>query len=217
MTPPFEFELSTQMAELAKGEGPQAELAREMLDGQRRLAEEIERAQNEGDWEQALMLTGSEDRAAVLVRALRASSDDQARELMAHWFNLLDAMHDHVGDLREQFERLGFVTDDLDGKMPDLPVTVYRAQWGNDPVPVAALSWTARRDVAERFARYLTGPRAWFLGIKRDDDEPWIWQATCHEAYGWFISRDEEEIAPKRLTDLQPISKLITVPPEEES
>ena len=213
MTPFPDFDQA--LLAFAEGEGPQAEMAREQLERQRQLAVELERAQNAGDWEHALMLTGSEARAAVLVRALRESDDEAARELLAHWFNLLDAFGDHTADVREQFERLGFVTDDLDGTMPDLPVTVYRAQWGKDPVPEEALSWTARRDVAERFAHYLTGARAWFLGIKREDDEPWVWQATAHEAYGWFTSRDEEEIVPKRLTDLHPIAKLITVPKEE--
>ena len=208
-------QMDEALAAFAAGEGPQAEMAREVLEAQRRGREELERALTERDWETALMLTGSEDRASVLVSALRDSDVDTARSMMAHWFNLLDAMSEHTAELREQFERLTFVTDDENGLLPDLPVTVFRAQWGSDPTPEHALSWTARRDVAERFAKYLTGPRAWFLGIKHEDDEPWIWEAQAHEVYGWFVSRDEEEIVPKLLTDLRPIAKLISVPKEE--
>jgi hypothetical protein len=199
------------------------DMARQLREGREAHARYLAEAEEAGEWEKIIGLVDSQERAHVLLRALRAVDDDErARTLLADWFNVVDAFGDTTEDFRAQFERLGFVTDDEDGKMPDLPVTVYRAQWGSDPVPERALSWTARRDVAERFARYLTGPRAQFvLGIYREDDEPWIWEATAHEAYGWFIDRDEEEIIPKRLTGLRPISKLISVPKvtleEEES
>jgi hypothetical protein len=198
---------------LAAHSPEQAEMAAQIRAGREAHARALAQAEEEGDWHTAVALQDSQERAPVLLKALRASNDDDARQLLADWFNSTDSFGDLVPEFREQFARLEFTTDDLDGKMPDLPITVYRAQWRSDPEPTEALSWTARRDVAERFAHYLTGPRARFvLGIYREDDVPVIWEATAHEAYGWFISRDEEEIVPKRLTDLGQIAELISVP-----
>ncbi len=173
-------------------------------------------ARAKGDWQELLMMAESQERAPILLETLQAVDDERARTFMAEWFNSTEAFGDLAPAFREQFDRLGFVTDDDDGKMPDLPVTVYRAQWEKDPEPTEALAWSVRRDVAERFAHYITSVRArLILGIHREDDEPVIWQATAHEAYAWFVSRDEEEIVPKVLTDLRMISRLITVPKEE--
>lgn len=203
------------LVEFAKLDGEQGDMARELLANKAAQAARLEEMAASGDWNQALALVGSENRAEWLLRALRATGPDESRELLAHWFNMVDAFGEHAPAFRAQFERLTYVSDDEDGNLPDFPLTVYRAQWGKDPKPDLALSWTARLDVAERFAKYLTGPRAWFLGIKREDDEPWIWEATAHGAHGWFVSRDEEEIVPTRVTGLRPIAKLITVPKEE--
>jgi hypothetical protein len=203
---------------LADHSPEQAEMVAQIRAGREAHARELVRAEAEGDWHTAVALQDSQERAPVLLRALRASDDDTARQLLADWFNSTDSFGALAPEFRKQFMRLEFTTDDLDGKLPDFPVQVYRAQWGNDPPPREALSWTARRDVAERFAHYLTGPRARFvLGIFREDDKPVIWEATAHEALGWFVSRDEEEIVPKRITDLRMIAELIRAEEEDDA
>jgi hypothetical protein len=126
--------------------------------------------------------------------------------MLAEWFNLCDALAPWRDDLREQFERVGFVTDTDDALV--LPATVYRAAWEDDDVE-NALSWTLDLAIAELFCKGLTSPRAWFLGIKRDDVEAYIWQATCLEAFGYLDSREEQEVIAKTLTNITPIAKLV--------
>jgi hypothetical protein len=158
------------------------------------------------DVEQRLALVGSESRAAVLVEELRATPHKpSARKLLREWFNVCDALAPYRLDLREQFERVGYVTDSTDSLV--LPATVYRAAWPDDATD-EALSWTLDRETAEMFARLLVSPRAWFLGIKRDDCEPHIFQGLCTEAFGYITSRGESEVIAKTVLDIEPIAIL---------
>jgi len=159
-----------------------------------------------------LAIVDSGQRAGVLLDACRSASVDEARALLAHWFNICDALAPWRDGLLEQFQRCGYVTD-TDASL-DLPVTVYRAAWADDD-PRLGLSWTTEMDDAQRFARILTGPRAWFLGIRRDDVDPVIWTATCHAAYGYIVGRNENEVIPAELTDITVASVLVTVPKAE--
>ena len=107
-----------------------------------------------------LALVGSEDRAPVLVEALKTTASKASkRKLAREWFNACDAIGPHRFELREQFEGIGFVTDAPKDEIPEFPVTVYRGAWSDDDV-AWALSWTTDREKAEWFARYLTSPRA---------------------------------------------------------
>jgi len=161
-----------------------------------------------------LGLVGSEARARVLVDELRRTpSKPSARRLLREWFNLCDALEPWSDDLREQFERVGFVTDAKDRL--ELPATVWRAAWSDNDV-ARALSWTADVDTAERFARYLTSHRAWWLGIKRDDAEPWIWKGECTEAYGYLTSRNEDEVIAKTVVNIIPVAALRLVSHKED-
>lgn len=169
-------------------------------------AAEVDIARTAGDWNRVLAFADSENRAAALVEACRAADDEAARTMLAEWFNSCDALAPWADDLREQFDRVGYVTDDP-AQTLDLPCWVYRAAWEDDD-PARALSWTTSREVADRFARYLTGPRAWYLGMRRDDVEPWIWRARCHEARAYIVGRDEHEVIPKTLTGIEPIARL---------
>jgi hypothetical protein len=135
-----------------------------------------------GAWDDRLMRVGSELRAKLLLDACEDSGVKTARALLADWFNTCDAIAPYAEGLRAQFERVGYVTDNPAAILP-LPVTIYRAQWGGDPEPAEALSWTASRETAQWFADYLTSPRAQFLGIVRDD-AACIWQATVRRAGG---------------------------------
>lgn len=161
------------------------------------------------DWNHELSMAGSENRAPVLVAALDAARTKKEKaELLREWFNLCDALAPQRHDLRRHFKAVGWVTDA--DEHPDFPVTVYRAAWEDDDVETA-LSWTTSREKAEWFARYLTGPRAWFLGIRRDDEDvvPYIWQATCESAFAYFNGRDEHEVVPEILSDIEPIAMLL--------
>lgn len=149
-----------------------------------------------------LSLVGSERRAPVLLEEVRFASIEDARTLLAEWFNCCDAMADQADALREQFVRCGFVTD-TDEKLV-LPAIVYRAGWESDD-PAKGLSWTKDLAFAERFCRGLFGPRAWFLGLRRDGERAVVWEAVCTEALGYLTGREESEVIPAKLERIQPL------------
>lgn len=157
-----------------------------------------------------LALCGSESRAGVLVEAVRETPHKPtARKLLADWFNVCDALAPWRDALREQFERVGFVTDADDPL--NLPATVYRAAWPDDVLD-RALSWTLDREIAEMFARQLISPRGWFLGLKRDDCDPHIYQGVVTEAFGYLTSRGESEVIAKTVIAIEPIAVLVRQP-----
>lgn len=162
------------------------------------------------DKDARLALVGSEHRAAVLAEVVRDTPHrPTARRLLRDWFNVCDALAPWADELRTEFERLGYVTDTHERLT--LPCIVYRAAWPDDDA-ARALSWTTERDDAERFARILVGPRAWFLGIKRDDVDPHIFRGICTEAYGYLTSRDEHEVIAKTVREVEPIAVLARQP-----
>jgi hypothetical protein len=167
-----------------------------------------EDARARGDWNELLGLADSQNRAERLVEACRAVSDDEARHLLTEWFNICDALEPWRDELREQFERVGYVTDDP-AIVLDLPVKVYRGAWEDDDAWLA-LSWTKSRAIAERFARGLTGMRSRFvLGTYREGVTPYIFEADCTEAYGYLTGRDEHEVIAKALVNVRPIAALV--------
>jgi hypothetical protein len=159
------------------------------------------------DWGNRLMMADSQNRAPVLVAALDAARGKKAKaDLLREWFNCCDALAHERHTLRIFFAQVGWVTDS--DEVPEFPVTVYRAGWEDDDVDTA-LSWTTDKEVAERFARGLSSMRAQFLGIYREGVVPYIWQATCESAFAYFNSRDEKEVVPEILSDVEPIAMLV--------
>lgn len=155
-----------------------------------------------------LALVGSENRGGVLVECLQASSIPSARKLLREWFNSCEAIAPYAADLRTQFERVGYVTDN-DEKL-EFPLTVYRAAYADDDIDFA-LSWTTRRETAEFFARHHTSMRARFLGLYRDDVDMLIWQGTCLSALGYLTGRNEFEVIPDEIEEIYVIAELVAV------
>ncbi len=166
-------------------------------------------------YDERLSLVGSEDRAAVLLEIVRECDPEHGRALLAHWFNICDALQPWAVELRAEFRRVGFVTDDETVTQPFQRFTVWRGAWHDDPEETA-LSWTRKRETAEFFCRYLTGPRAWFLGIRREDSIPCVWKATCVEALGIITGREEDEVIVGRLERREIVSGLMTSEQAEE-
>jgi len=157
-----------------------------------------------------LMMVPSERRAEVLARLCAESDVDEARELLAGHFNICDALAPWATELRAQFERVEFVTDE-ESTVPALPVIVYRAAWEDDNVD-NALSWTTDLEFAKRFCKGLTGPRAkLILNTYRDDVDAVIFQGICVKAFGWLNSREESEIVADEVVEIMPILRLETV------
>lgn len=160
------------------------------------------------DWTREIVLADSQNRAAVLVRALQATPDSAGkRELLSSWFNNCDAIRDSLPNLRAEFEAAGEVTDS-DWRV-DLPAVVYRGAYHDDD-SANALSWTTRRETAEFFARALVGLRSRLvLGMYREDATPTIFQGVCTDAFGFLNGRGEHEIVASRVIDVHPIAELV--------
>ena len=156
-------------------------------------------------------MVGSEHRAPVLVHVLRGVSPEVGNILLRDWFSICEAIGEYRHDLREEFVRCGFVTD-TEEKL-DLPATIYRAGWADDD-PETGLSWTLDLDFAKKFCKGLTSIRAQFLGYYRHDSEAYIWQGRCDEALGFLQTREESEVIPAKVYDVEPILKLVTIPKE---
>lgn len=160
------------------------------------------------EWNREIVLADSQNRAAVLVRALQATIDPaEKRELLSSWFNNCDAIGAHGPALREQFALAGTVVDS-DWSV-DLPVVVYRGAYHDDD-SANALSWTTRQTTAEFFARALVGLRSRLvLGMYREDATPTIFQGVCTDAFGFLNGRGEHEIVASRVIDVHPIAELV--------
>jgi hypothetical protein len=159
-------------------------------------------------WDERLALVGSEDRAAVLLACVREATVEEGRALLAYWFNMCDALAPWAVELREEFRRCAPVLSD-EAILPETPVRVYRGAWHDDDT-AAALSWTLDQEKAEWFARYLTGMRAGFLGIRRDNATPVVFQGMCVEVLGFITTREEFEVVAGRVVRVEPIRALMS-------
>jgi len=152
----------------------------------------------ESDWDQALCLVGSEDRARILIAACEDTTIDEARVLLEEWWSVTEAWS---GDptlragMLEQLHRARpvrvFGPDDFG--FPEVGVlTLYRGNLGEKP---GTGSWTLDLAVAEKFAAMAKSPRGQFLGMDREDGWPTVWQATAAatDVDGYFNDRGEEE------------------------
>lgn len=200
--------------QMLASDNPDARAMGERLREQAALRARLENEYRaKGDWTGLLSLADSQHRAAFLVEALDATPDRLGKqELLTDWFSICDALLPQREALRAHLEQTNFFTDEAGAKlMPDAfqPVTVYRGAWHDDEV-WSALSWTQDRDIAERFARGLTGPRARLvLGIYREDATPTIFRGYAESGYAFFNDRDEREVVAKRVIDIEPIAELV--------
>lgn len=154
-----------------------------------------------------LAIVGSENRAEVLVAECVAAKVPSARRLLRDWFPSSEALWPWRFELREQFERVGYVTDTKEEL--EFPLTIWRAAYADDDID-NALSWTTSRETADFFARHHTSIRAQFLGLYRDDMPMLIWRATCDEALAYFTNRGESEVVPVEVYDVEAVAELVT-------
>jgi hypothetical protein len=163
------------------------------------------------DNDRRLALVGSENRAQVLVDILDHTDDaGEARDLLAEWFNVCDALAPYRHDLRRHLERVHAAGLTIGGPA-DTPCVVFRGAWEDDDA-ASALSWTTSLDVAQRFARGLTGMRAQFLGIRREGVNALVFRGVCLDAYGALDDREEQEVVARTVRSVEPIQKLVTQP-----
>lgn len=155
----------------------------------------------QGNYREALMLTGSERRAAMLVDLEPRLTDDEVRDLLDTYWSITEAWS---GDpvLREGMYRLLARVAPLhvlgEPKRPlraGKTLTIYRGNLGETPGPYTS-SWTTNRKTAEFFARMADSPRGMFLGMHREGGVPTIWRAkVARDAIlGYFDDRGESEV-----------------------
>lgn len=147
----------------------------------------------------------SQHRAEVLVELLNNADDKEAGQLLLEWFNLCDALSPWVDGLRDHFERVGYVSNEPG--ILNTPLTIYRAAWEDD-VPEKALSWTLDYEFAEKFGKGLFGARSQFLGLYRPDSEAVIWKAEATEIYAYITSRNESEIVPRTIVNIEEFARI---------
>lgn len=168
------------------------------------------------DWTERLVQAGSERRGPVLLDAVASTADPaEARKLVEENWTICEAWGGHLDDALLMLERL---VDELDVEhIGDAPLpdeecfTIYRATFGEDDEPDGG-SWTLERSVAERFARMLASPRAWFL-FGKAAQEPVIWRAEVlrGDVLAYFTKREESEVVVPQgaAWDVTAISRLV--------
>lgn len=143
-------------------------------------------------YDNALMMADSGQRGGVLLDIVRQVDADEGRALLAHWFNMCDAIKPWADGLLAEIRRCAPIIDS-DRLVPAAPLVVYRGAWHDDD-PSDAISWSLKQETAEQFCRIISGPRGWFLGVRRDDAMAVVWRAICVQPLGFITGRGEEEI-----------------------
>lgn len=140
-----------------------------------------------------LLRCDSTSRTRHLVELCARLSDRDARAILREHYTTCDATYEHRHDLQALFRRVGYVSDTR-RSLPDGELTIYRAEFTHSD-PREGLAWTLDLPYAERYAEYLAGGRAEYLGMH---GSPTIRRATidAQHVLGYFVGRGEAEIVP---------------------
>jgi hypothetical protein len=171
------------------------ELAEQRRQGQERIRELI----LDGDYDQALALTGSEDRARLLCAWAPRLTDEEVRGLLRDWWSSTEAwsgkpeLREGMMSLIKRAAQVIVLNEDSEDMLPTGYLTVFRGNLGEQP---GTGSWTLDVEIAERFAQMSSSLRGMFLGMYREDGVPTVWQATVlsDKVLGYFNDRNEREI-----------------------
>lgn len=155
----------------------------------------------QGNYHEALMLTGSERRAALLVELEPRLSDDEVRALLDSYWSITEAwsgdpvLRDGMYRLLSRVAPFHVLGDDGRTLRAGKTLTVYRGNLGETPGPYTS-SWTTDRKIAERFALMANSVRGMFLGMHREGGVPTVWRAKVARdaVLGYFDDRGESEV-----------------------
>lgn len=179
----------------------------QLMDAKARKGDEINERVEAGDYDGALVLLGSEERAATLIDCASRLPVDEARKLVAKWWSVTEAWS---GDpevregMHEMIRRVAFVQALNEGgkrghpgarALPSGMLTIFRGNNGEIP-DTGVGSWTRDYDVAVKFAAGTKSLRGMFLGIYDEDGIPSIWRAYVPAGLvlGYFDDREEQEV-----------------------
>lgn len=170
----------------------------QLLDAKEQKDAIITERMEDADYDGALVMLGSEERAATLIECAARLPVEEARELVAKWWSVTEAWSGDP-ELREgmhdMIRRVAYV--EALGKRGTLPsglLTIFRGNNGEEPDGLG--SWTLDYDVAVKFAAGTKSLRGMFLGIYDEDGIPSIWRAwiPAGKVLGYFDDRAEQEV-----------------------
>jgi hypothetical protein len=169
----------------------------------------------DGDWNKALQLCDSQNRAPILVQACATLEGDSLRALLADWWSTTEAWSGDPELRRGMMSALRkaapvIVPSDDAGRRqrpPDGLFKVYRGNLGEKP---DAGSWSLARETAEFFARMAGSVRGQLILGMSGPGPASIWQAVCDsdDVLGFFDDRGEYEIVTDRVKNVKLIATL---------
>jgi hypothetical protein len=188
-------------------------LLEQRAEGRRLIDEYV----NAGDWNHALIMLDSQNRAPMLIRAGEELTDlDALRELVAEWWSTTEAWSGDP-ELREGMFRtirnarpVIVPSEDVSRFQtpPEGEFKVYRGNLGEEPYGGCG-SWTLDPKIAEKFAAGATSLRGMLvLGMNPNrDGVPTVWEGTCRskDVLGFFDDRHEYEIVTDVVSDIHAI------------
>lgn len=216
LIPPIEEMVTDEMlAALPEKERAQWEDAIEKSKLRKRL---IAQHAHDGEWDEALLLCDSAERAPLLIRAAEVLLPNDLRKLLADNWSTTEAWSG-VPELREGMmnairKAAPVIVPSEDAlrlqKPPEGRFKVYRGNLGETP---SGGSWSLGRKTAEMFVRLATGPRGQIVFGYPADGTGTIWEADCdaEDVLGFFDDRQEYEIVTDRVRNVRKIAELVTV------
>lgn len=195
------------------------ELWEKELERQNERARLIAEAANRGDFQEALILSDSQERPPIFARAGRELDGDALREIVTHWWSNVEAWGGNP-ELREgvmnALRKVApvIVPSDDPGRLqkpPEGRFKVYRGNLGELP---SGGSWTLDKDVAIMFARMATGPRGQIVLGYPADGTGTVWSADVdsEDVLGFFDDRTEYEIVTDRVRNVEKVGELVSAP-----
>ena len=176
----------------------------QLLDAKARKDDLILEAVENADYDHALALFGSEERAELLIDLCSRLPMDEARKLLRDWWSSTEGWNGNPElrqGMHETIKRVAYVENlgegggkrGRDHALSGM-VTIFRGNNGETPEGVG--SWSRDYDVAVKFASATKSLRGMFLGMYDPDGIPSIWRAyvPAGRVLGYFDDRDEQEV-----------------------
>jgi len=161
----------------------------------------VREAFDAGEYDEVLMLHGSEERAAALIACCECVDDHEAHRLVQRGWSCTEAwsgdpeLREGMYHLIQRVAPVVTYNEKNERRCPSGIVTIFRGNNGETP-DTGLGSWTLDYDVAVTFASATKSLRGMFLGIYDEDGIPSIWRAyvPAGRILGYFDDRMEQEV-----------------------
>jgi hypothetical protein len=192
--PPITQEMIDAMPE---GDRP---IWQQLLDAKAQKDQLVTDRMEDADYDGALVLLGSEERAGTLIDCASRLPVEEARKLVAKWWSVTEAwsgnpeLREGMHEMIRRVAPVEALAEENPRPWPSGMVTIFRGNNGEEPHGCG--SWTMDYDVAVKFAAGTKSLRGMFLGIYDEDGIPSIWRAyvPAGRILGYFDDRSEQEV-----------------------